>query len=175
LDDVDRLEEVAAAARSAAETSPAIAELASHLRSQLFYLELDEAQPPRFVSGSFVCKGHLRCRLQAGTPEYEAFMAQLRESGAYFRNANRNFQVSGMSHSRNFRRTFCFHVASRFETFDVKLDEGTGQRHINGSPFTIDWLARQQKLDAVFGTADHRKRRSGDTSTPFQVKRRRVR
>ncbi|KAK3173897.1 hypothetical protein K4F52_010380, partial [Lecanicillium sp. MT-2017a] len=80
LDDVERLDEVAEAARSAVEGGQALEGLANHLRAQLFYFELDETDPPQFVNGSFVCKGAVLCRFRVGTPEFEALMTQLTDS-----------------------------------------------------------------------------------------------
>jgi hypothetical protein len=41
--------------------------------------------------------------------------------------------------------------------FEIVLREGFEEAsNISGSPFTIDQLVKAQKIDAWFGTADHR-------------------
>lgn len=58
----------------------------------------------------------------------------------------------------------------------ISLKEGAGEGYnISGSPFTLQWLVREQKLDAWFGTADHRKRsRDEEGVSGGRQKRRRL-
>lgn len=181
LDDVDRMEEVSQVAREAAASNPAMDRLASHLRAQLFYFELDHNCTPQFANGSFSCVGFILCRLEAGTPEFMTFMDQLHEASATFRLAGQSLPIihdcvtKGVLHPR-FCRTVYFRVSGRQAAFDIYMEEVPGKPfRISGAPFTLEWLIGQQKLDAVFGTADHRKRLLEDSFTPAGRKRRRLR
>ena len=57
-----------------------------------------------------------------------------------------------------FDKEVVFQVGSRHEELSIQLDDGGFLCNISGSTFTLDSLIQQQKLDAVFGTSDHRKR-----------------
>ena len=127
------------------------------------------------------CVGFILCRLEAGTTEFMTFMDQLHEASATFRLAGQSLPIihdcvtKGVLHPR-FCRTVYFRVSGRQAAFDIYMEEVPGKPfRISGAPFTLEWLIGQQKLDAVFGTADHRKRLLEDSFTPAGRKRRRLR
>lgn len=181
LDDVEKMEEVSEIARETIAQSPALDELASHLRAELFFFELDDSKLPRFSNGSFSCLGHISCRLEIGTAELEAFMQQLQKASASFQLAGRTLPISfhdriGGKSWGEIRQAIHFRVPSRQAPFDIVLDEGRGAPcNISGSPFTLEGLIRTQNLEAYFGTADHRKRTFSDHHALPGRKRRRLR
>lgn len=182
LDDVDRMDEVSEIAKEAVAESPTMERLARHLRAELFYFELDGKQPLRYTNGAFSCIGHIICRLRPGTAVFQEFMRQLHESAATFCLNGRALPISiadatNVIQRVGFRQRVSFQVRSRQEQFGVELDEGLGGCNISGSPFTLQWLLREQQLDANFGTADHRKRKHDDDNAVMssRAKRRRRR
>jgi hypothetical protein len=48
--------------------------LARRARAELFYFELDGPLRPRLVQGAYHCRGHILCRLRAGTEAFDVFM-----------------------------------------------------------------------------------------------------
>ncbi|KAK1506523.1 uncharacterized protein CCOS01_16575 [Colletotrichum costaricense] len=147
---------------------PELERLAICLRAELFVFELNPVQPIRFVNGEFECLGHIRCRLGADSDEFVAFMTQLDAALAFFRVGDRTlagcFQdQSLLDAGGNFCKEVRFRVASRDEPIPITLWERPAEGcNISGSPFNLRRLVREQRLDAPFGTADHRKRRRGD-------------
>ncbi|PWI65014.1 hypothetical protein PCL_08373 [Purpureocillium lilacinum] len=182
LDDVDRMDEISEIAKEAVAESSTVERLAKHLRAELFYFELDGHHPLRYMNGAFSCIGHIICRLRPGTTGFHEFMEQLHDSAATFCLDGRTLPINiaesmNVAHGAVFRQRVTFRVRSRHEKFGVKLDEGLGGCNISGSPFTLNWLLREQQLDANFGTVDHRKRkhRDDDACMSSKAKRRRKR
>jgi len=179
LDDVAEMPEVARAAREAISGSPSLQRLARHIRAELFFFELDPSCPPRLAGGAYDCVGHILCRLQARTPEFEALMRRLDQSSATFQVGSRVLpgglqDRSAALQDGSFRKEVRFHTATRQEPFVISLREGLADAcNISGAPFTLQRLAKQQRLEAWFGTADHRKRRSGEDDVGRPRKRRR--
>ena len=163
LDDVDKMEAVGKAARQAVIGSPSMTELASHLRAQLFYFELEEDVMPLFQQGSFSCNGFISCRLETGTAAIDEFFAQLEAEGAVFDIQGRNLPIrkSNMTiYGGILRQKVHIRVSGRRDPFEILLREVPDQRRsISGSPFTLEWLIQQQTLDAVFGTEEHEQRK----------------
>ncbi len=164
LDDVARMDEVSKKACEEIRNSDTMGVLANHLRAALFFFELDDGRLPQFTGGSFSCEGRIKCRLELGSAAFTSFRQQLQRTSSSFWVGERSFpidfksQESLVSHGE-----FClpirFRVSDRSEPFDILFDEGAGsQCRINGSPFTLQALIKTQKLEAFFGTADHRKR-----------------
>lgn len=185
LDDVSHMDETARLAREATLGSAAMQQLARRIRAELFLFELDPARPPRFANGAYDCFGRISCRLRAGTVGLAAFMGQLHRSGALFRCHGRSLPSSfrdgdGIAPDGNFCQEVTFHVAGRRDPFDIQLCEAPGDPdttacNIGGSPFTVDWLTRQQGLEAWFGArSDHRKRPRLDVAGVPRVKRRKL-
>ncbi|KJZ68127.1 hypothetical protein HIM_12482 [Hirsutella minnesotensis 3608] len=180
LDDVERMEEVAEIAQTSISNSSAVNALAALLRAELFFFELDCTELPRYVNGAFVCVGHIVCRLQVGTAEFDEFQRQLRTSAASFWIGSREIPV-GLgdevdARSAHFRKSVHFRAAGRDDSFDILLSEGRGEpRRISGSPFTIARLLRQQHLDSFFGQSNHKKRKGRESLVSTRTKRRRTR
>lgn len=191
LDDVSHMGETARLAREATLKSGAMQQLARRFRAELFLFELDPAQPPRYVNGAYDCVGHISCRLRAGTEEFRAFMEQLHQSGAFFRCHDRDLPSTFpnrdiVKRDGNFCQEVTLHIPSRQDVFEITLCEATTCEasgapdtacNIGGSPFTVDWLSRQQGLEMWFGAAggddDHRRPRL-DVAAPPRAKRRKL-
>lgn len=164
LDDVESMDSIGCAAQAAALGSPTMELLAKRARAELFIFELDLSQPPRLVAGAFECVGIVLCRLRARTVEFEEFMRQLQQSSASVKCQGRvvtdSFQPATADSGRhNFSAAFTFRVPTRQHQFEITLDESSSLSvNISGSPFTLEKLIEQQRIGAVFGTSDHRKR-----------------
>ncbi|KAJ6439140.1 Galactose-binding domain-like protein [Purpureocillium lavendulum] len=158
LDNIRDIEYLGTTAKKSIRNSPELIRLAHCIRAELFYFELEGK--PRLVNGVYECVGALLCRLAPGTEGFRALMDRLdgvlatlqigtRVVTAGFRNRT--------SHADGFRKQISFHVSARLTPFSITLCEGpAGECHISGSPFTLDGLIKAQRLDAGFGTADHR-------------------
>ncbi|CAM1503442.1 Fc.00g082180.m01.CDS01 [Cosmosporella sp. VM-42] len=192
LDDLSCLDDITKATREAVLSSDAMDQLARCIRAEYFLFELDPASPPTWVNGAHECVGHITCRLRAPTLEYKTFMEQLDRCGASFRCRGRS--VSGDFHGfrkdlsdsddnsendgndndsnhGNFYTQVRFRVPSRHEPIHILLwEESVGAYNIAGSPFTLERLIHEQKLEARFGTADHRKRPVGDEGIASKAK-----
>ncbi|KAJ6439110.1 putative AC transposase [Purpureocillium lavendulum] len=158
LDNIRDIEYLGTTAKKSIRNSPELIRLAHCIRAELFYFELEGK--PRLVNGVYECVGALLCRLAPGTEGFRVLMDRLdgvlatlqigtRVVTAGFRNRT--------SHADGFRRQISFHMSARLTPFSITLCEGpAGECHIGGSPFTLDGLVKAQRLDAGFGTADHR-------------------
>lgn len=167
LDDVDNMDLVAQIARDTALNSRQVALLARCIRAELFVFELDATRPPRLKGGAYRCIGHIYCRLRAGTVKFATFMRQLAQRSAVFQCQGRPLPsgsafllpASGTADDddANFCQTVVFQVSSRHALCRIALQEAPSSVcDISGSPFTLDGLVKQQKLDAAFGRDDHR-------------------
>lgn len=160
LDNVEDLAYLGQIARESIRKSPELIRLAHCIRSELFFFEL--SQKPRLLNGVYNCTGYLICRLPRGTPGFTALMDRLDEESATFKMGSRC--LSGDIDSSpttgdgvHWRRMIKFQVSGRKTLFSVTLREGPmGDFPISGSPFTIDRLVGAQRLDAVFGSSDHK-------------------
>lgn len=159
LDDVAGMSTIARIARESTAQCPAMERLAKSIRAELFVFELD-CKPRRLRNGVYLCTGHIYCRLQAGTTENIAFMEQLTQSAAFFQYQAKRLPISFASSSckaTQFCQKITFRVPRRHDEFHITLQEGSSLTcDISGSPFTLDCLMQQQKLDSrSFGGADH--------------------
>ncbi|KAL7783441.1 patatin-like phospholipase-like protein [Trichoderma ceciliae] len=160
LDNVIDLASMDRIARESIHKSPEVIRLAHCIRAELFCFELD--QGPRLVNGVYECIGYLICRLPQGSPGFKALMDRLDDESATFRIGSRCLSSdiesqSIITDSVYWRKMIKFEVSGRRTSFSITLREGPlGDIHISGSPFTIDWLINAQRLDAVFGSSDHR-------------------
>jgi hypothetical protein len=164
LDSVVDMEKMADMARNEMLRSPDLYRLARRIRAENFVFELEPGGPFRLSNGMYQCTGRILCRLRARTPEFETFMTQLDQGSASFLVGDR--VLPGSFHDRsarcedgNFFKEVRLHMPSRLEPFAISLRVGEAVCHISGSPFTLQRLAKLQKLDTRFGTADHRKRK----------------
>jgi hypothetical protein len=160
LDNIEDLAYLGQIARESIHNSPELIRLAHCIRAELFFFEL--SQKPRLLNGVYDCTGYLICRLPQGTPGFTALMDRLDEESATFKMGSRCLSGDMGSNTTTgdgvyWRRMIKFQVSGRRTLFSVTLTEGPlGDIPISGSPFTIDWLVRAQRLDAVFGSSDHR-------------------
>ncbi|KJZ67932.1 hypothetical protein HIM_12679 [Hirsutella minnesotensis 3608] len=179
LDDVAKMDEVSKIAREAIKKSDTISTLANHLRAALFFFELDDGRLPQFAGGSFSCEGRVKCRLELGSAAFTAFRQQLQKVPSSFWIGERSFPIDfqtqeGQISRGEFSLPIRFRVSNRDEPFDILFDEGKGRQYrISGSPFTLQALIKMQKLEACFGTADHRKRTLNEHQDLRPKKRRR--
>lgn len=160
LDNVEDLAYLGQIARESIHKSPELIRLAHCIRAELFFFEL--SHKPQLINGVYNCTGYLICRLPRGTPGFKVLMDRLDEESATFKMGSRC--LSGDIDSNpttgdgvHWRRMIQFQVSGRKTVFGITLTEGPlGDIPISGSPFTIDRLVRVQRLDAVFGSSDHR-------------------
>jgi hypothetical protein len=184
LDDVAEMQNVAKLARDEILHSPSLEPLINRIKAELFVFELSAHAPFRFHNGVYLCAGRILCRFQPKTPEYSAFMCQLAQSSASLHVAHQRI-IKGvwasptLNTQEQFHQEVSFQIKSRDRPFSISLAVGDYHSHISGSPFTLEGLAEQQKLNAVFGTADHRKRpveegEEAQKASPNPAKRRRT-
>ncbi|KAL0929611.1 uncharacterized protein CTRU02_215510 [Colletotrichum truncatum] len=165
LDDLSCLEDDDENDRGTIIGLPELERLVLCMRAELFVFELCPVRPFRFVNGEYECLGYIRCRLEAGSDTLHEFMSQLGQSFASFRVGDRALAGGFPKHpllddDGKFCKEVRFRVASREQPVGISLWESSREGcSISGSPFNLQRLVREQKLDASFGTADHRKRR----------------
>ncbi|KAM0347532.1 hypothetical protein ACHAP4_011332 [Fusarium culmorum] len=191
LDDTSRLKDIAETARVSALESLEIRQLARCVRAEMFFFELDPARPPQWVNGGYECFGRIACRLEVGTPEHITLMRQLDQGASTFYRGKWPIPCMFLDVYTpaidaaaavvvraydNPSLEIKLRISSRQEFFDIQLSEGSGDPcHISGSPFTLESLIRQQKLERPFGSASHRKRLHDDeVGFSAQMKRRRL-
>lgn len=174
LDEADKMDHVRQTACKTMTGSPNLHRLSSHLRAELFFLEIDDSLPPYFSNGAYHCVGQISCRLRAMTPEYEDFMRQLCRQQASFRLGGQILSITPEDTLANFNLRVRFSLPSLKHPFAIKLAGEGSSFHISGSPFTLDWLIQRQRLNQMFGMADHRKRKFSTVSGRLQSKRRKL-
>ncbi|KAI7475653.1 hypothetical protein KC351_g9958 [Hortaea werneckii] len=123
-----------------------------------FYFELDGM--PQFVDGSFLCVGHIFCRLSLPVQGRRWIYTELMKTKSYF-------LVSGSPVScvdrvsRNyppFKRRLKFCVGSLDDTIRITLRGIVDpSRSISGLPKTAREIIKLQSLEAPFGRVDHRR------------------
>ncbi|KAJ9413038.1 hypothetical protein FOXG_14055 [Fusarium oxysporum f. sp. lycopersici 4287] len=175
LDDVTQIDPVHQKAKEIAKGSPILPSLACSFRSALFYFQLDESHPPFFRNGRYECVGQILCRLRSPSVEYCSFMNRLWTNKATFHLEGQSVGVVEEDVYRNFQAVIHFSTMSLEKPLPVRLIEGDTCHDISGSPFSIQWLVRRQKLDATFGTPEHKKRNNRETLESPSSKRLRVR
>jgi hypothetical protein len=180
LDEVRGMEETGRLAREAALASPLVRDLARRLRAELFFFELDSSGFPQFRNRTYHCVGNIYCRLGTRTRALGGLLEELSRLSALFRcqggPVRCDFSGPGCRDEYGrFRKGITLRVRSCQEPFDIRLEDGEGSEtyKISGSPFSLDRLVRQQKLNAYFGTADHRTRRYPDTDGEAPSRKRR--
>ena len=176
LDDVDVMQEIGDIARETILDSPALDRLVLHIRAELFFFELNPLRPFQLVNGTYECTGRVVCRLRAGAPEFDSFMAQLDQSAAVFLVGDTvlpgTFQDRyAKQEDGNFSKEITLRTSARSTLFTISLRESDTPYPISGAPFTLQWLIEAQGLEARFGTADHRKRKRPSQDDVRQRKR----
>lgn len=165
LDSTSQMEEIETAAHSHISEHPSLRNFSGRVRAELFYFEL-KCIPT--YEGSFLCKGHILCRLEGKSPAIRKFLQQLNQDKAHFKVQGRQVNLDFEAYEG--RDLFCedlmLFTSTRQESFHISLVAATGEHPISGSPFNINKLVEAQQLDAQFGTPDYRKpdlqyRRSG--------------
>ncbi|KAJ9133184.1 FabD/lysophospholipase-like protein [Pleurostoma richardsiae] len=175
LDNVRCMDQVSLLARTTISHSAELSKSISCMIARLFFFQLDEL--PRKRNGAYSCSGHLFCRLRAGREGFVALMRDLDQANTKIAADGRCLPGGFQSHlslaqDGNFKKRVTFEVSSREQTISMTLYRSPGAHfNIGGSPFSLDWLIRVQRLDAMFGTADHRKRKSQDRNTHSRPKR----
>ncbi|KID94906.1 patatin-like phospholipase, partial [Metarhizium majus ARSEF 297] len=160
LDNITDLDEMEELAEECIMASPSLDRLALCIRAQNFYFELDGE--PQYSNGLYECAGHIFCRLEPGSEEHSAFLESLDSSSSHFQVGSKLLsgtflQESARGQNNAFSKQIKFCVHGRQVPFEIVLREGFEEAsNISGSPFTIDQLVKAQKIDARFGTADHR-------------------
>jgi hypothetical protein len=160
LDNITDLDEMEELAEECVMASPSLDRLALCIRAQNFYFELDGE--PQYTNGLHECAGHIFCRLEPGSEEHYAFLESLDNSSSHFQVGSKLLsgtflQESTRGQNNAFSKQVKFCVPGRQVPFEIVLREGFEEAsNISGSPFTIDQLVKAQKIDAWFGTADHR-------------------
>ncbi|TLD11538.1 hypothetical protein PspLS_11481, partial [Pyricularia sp. CBS 133598] len=158
LDDLSKMEEIEGAAQETMLQSPELNDLVFRIRAELFVFTLDGDAIPHRADNHYECTGSISCRLRANTAAFDALMTQLNEEAAFL-------QINNVTLPGNFWNGSCSDANGNFCS--------GGGCHISGLPFTIQKLAENQKLDARFGTIDHRRRVTED-SNEGRRKRRRI-
>ncbi|KNB13799.1 hypothetical protein FOXG_12484 [Fusarium oxysporum f. sp. lycopersici 4287] len=149
LDDVTQIDPVHQKAKEIAKGSPILPSLACSFSSALFYFQLDESHPTFFRNGRYEC----------------TFAAPV---NPYFSKVHQFLSPKTLHR-----------IDERFPLAKKPTDElYQNTRALNllpYQPFSIQWLVRRQKLDATFGTPEHKKRNNRETLESPSSKRLRVR
>ena len=173
LDDTSRMLEVATKAGSDVTLSQAIDDIARCMVSSLFYFELDST--PRRQMGRYSGAGHILCSIRNNDPAFHVLLDRLSRHSAQFWIRRCPIDVVdkfSFDAKGNYRKRVEIEADDNF-TVTLKQDSSNAC-HISGSPFSISKLILQQGLTAVFGRADHRKRKSMKNVENEKSKRRRL-
>lgn len=175
LDDMSCIPELQEDVRADNSASDTIATVASCMIASLFYFELDTL--PETTNGRTSGTGRIKCTLRANSPALTILLCRLRlESAEFHLNDSLILGNSGLEDvvcsDGSFSKSVRFDVIGRFT---ISLRRGNAQScPISGSPFTIRSLVSAQKLNAPFGTWDHRKRRREFNEDCLVEKRQRI-
>jgi hypothetical protein len=177
LDDVTRMQEVKAAARSAVYGSKELGRLARCVVAELFIFELEPGF--RKEKGQYLCVGRIFCRLRANGTALGMLLNQLTTSSAKFLFEGRPLggslkDGSYLDGDGNFNKRVAFEIHDRRSPISILLQDGSLQPcSISGSPYSIDALVAAQHLEDSFGRADHVKRKRMSLTDTLCRKRRR--
>jgi hypothetical protein len=160
LDDAQSIPLLKTIAEKDESVSDSIENIARCVIASLFYFELDSI--PRRTGGKYVGSGHILCSIRRGDPAFRVLFDRLFGMAAQFWvnkcpwidiNDSSCFDSHG-----NFKKAL---ELSTEDKFSISLKQDSSETfEISGSPFTIGKLVLQQGLNAVFGRADHRKRKT---------------
>ncbi|OCK74562.1 FabD/lysophospholipase-like protein [Lepidopterella palustris CBS 459.81] len=174
LDNVSRMEEVAAKVRMQLTDAPEIEAAAQCLTATRFFFEL-ESMPIKY-GDHYEGAGYIYCRLPCKSVPFQDLLQQLKDSSARFlldgHPITTRLDWSASDPDGIFRKRIVFKVKAGMA---ITLQrEGFPPRHISGSPFSVVALINAQGLNAYFGRADHKKRKRGGDVEERPGKRQRV-
>jgi hypothetical protein len=161
LDDISKMEEIAARVRIQLRDAPEIEAAAQCLTATRFYFELESI--PIKSNDNYQGAGYIYCRLPSKSPSFKELLQQLKCSSARFLLDGQPItskpdwsisDVGGMFRKRvQFKTKAVMEISLKWESFEA--------RQISGSPFSVDALINAQGLNLQFGRADHKKRKRG--------------
>lgn len=128
-----------------------------------FYFEL--AGLPKRVNGRYMGTGHILCSIQGKEPAFAVLIKRLASSSTQlYLNAE---PVPGrwddpccLDKNGNFLKRVEISVVDAI-SISLRMQSALDESYpVSGLPSTVDKLVRAQGLNAYFGTADHRKRKT---------------
>lgn len=176
LDDTESMSELKSKVQDDQTISDAIDRISLCLVASLFYFELESI--PERINGKSVGRGHIQCSIRRHHPGFSLLLDRLSSCSAVFYLDDDPIpgkvgDGSFLGADGNFRKQVELNVRDRVT---ISLRQGNSEPYnISGSPFTIERLILAQGLDAHLGTANHRKRKSSESYTLREEKRRRIR
>lgn len=174
LDDVSSMSKLRSKVREDNSISVVIDNIARCMIASLFYFELNSKS--EIVDDKFVEIGAIQCEIRRHNSAFSLLLLQLVKASTTFYLNDSSIpgmigDVSFLDVDGNFRKPVELNVDERF-IISIKQAR-SAPCNISGSPYSVRKLILAQRLDAHFGTADHRKRkRSGDDGFPASKKRR---
>jgi hypothetical protein len=159
LDQVDSIEEMAALAEKQFD-SRELEALANALICSLFHFEFEST--PRLLGDHY--SGKILCDITPQHPAFEPLLERLVSSSARFVFNDQPIGVvvgdgSYVDGRGNFCKRIEFQGSGDEIAITLQLDMASKAEHISGSPFSIPHRVRTQGLDAIFGEANHKKRK----------------
>lgn len=146
--------------------------IAQCMVASLFYFELDSI--PERDNGRYVGSGCIFCTIRHIDPAFQVLMHQLSVISAQF--LFNGCPISSVNDPSCYGRDGNFRKRVQFVTedsFTISLTLGMGKPfNISSSPCSVKTLLVAQQLDAPFGRADHKKRKS-TTDCEYPRKRQR--
>ena len=142
-----------------------LATLTCRLFCHLFYVEL--VSLPMFLGKPLKCRVRLLCRLPPGPPLMDLLVRlDERKAQVYFSGHEARYDriilcteaaMSRCREGRPFERTLEVEVLSPESAVDIRIDQLSAEpQSISNCPYKLHKLVRDQKLDCVFGSDDHR-------------------
>lgn len=139
--------------------------------ASIFYFELEDM--PVFNSGLYTCIGHIFCRLRLSQHGRRILYHQLATSKAYFVVLGHPvICVDPASRSAPFfKRRIRFTVPNMSDIVGITLRGFTSEpRSISGLPQSLENIITRQRLNAPFGSIDHRSPEKALPSLPVKRK-----
>jgi hypothetical protein len=142
--------------------------------SSLFYFELSSL--PRRCDGRYHGNGFIRCALRRSSPGFQELLEKLGQSSTKLLLDGTAVAEVDAANPSILDHKGEFKVSVKFETADkiaIELKQvGFDPCSISNSPYVLEKLVKAQGLDAVFGTADHGKRKAPDDDHPARKRQR---
>ena len=139
--------------------------------ASLFYFELDSI--PEGRNGKYTGTGSIFCSVRRSDPAFKLLLDQLSNATFYLNNCPIPGEVgecSFIGKDGNFRKRVELSLGGRFM---ISLKQGDPEPcNISGSPYLIEKLISAQGLDAHFGGAHHKRKRSADGGLTTRKKQR---
>lgn len=166
LDEVDKMKDIKCdTLRFANSHHQEISQCADNLLAALFFLELD--QRPIFSRYHFTCRGHICCRLEAGSRGLLALSVRLRDQQAQFQVKGQEVSClnqalyDSIKNGSAYTLPIEFQVLSMDKEVDLTIDGLTRRpRSISNFPYTMSDIVFDQGLHQVFGRPDHKRKGS---------------